>query len=142
AATATPIKSPTERDLDSAILPSRRVPDAAVTARAGHVPDLANEVAVTVETRGLQRRSVARLDVDRLLEILERERSAVVVAVQPLREVLPEEVVWHMAIVAGRHRVMRALLPALVLRVHDVTVRAGGRVVAQIGERLRVADGE
>ena len=61
---------------------------------------------------------------------------------KPLRafeSVLADEVVRDVAVVAGGDGVVRTLLPAVVLLVHDVAVGAGARVVAQVGEPLGVA---
>lgn len=59
-------------------------------------------------------------------------------AVARLRHVLADEVRRRVAIVTDRRVAMAGLEPRVVLFVHDVTVRAGGRIVSQVGVSARV----
>jgi hypothetical protein len=65
-----------------------------------------------------------------------------VVAVHRLREVLADEVVRQVAVHALRDRVVTGLLPAVVLRLHDVAVRADLRIVREVRQRFRLVHGE
>jgi len=56
--------------------------------------------------------------------------------------VLSENVVRRVAVVAGGSRVMARLEPCIVLRAHDVAVRAGGWVVGEVGVSLGIDEGE
>src|SRR5262245_12588280 len=106
------------------------------SARADEV---VHELAVAREAARLEDRGVPRRDPDRLGEVLERERLGVVPAVARLGEILADEVVREVSVDAGRDAVVARLLPGLVVRLHDVAVRAGRRVRAQVGSALGVA---
>jgi hypothetical protein len=56
--------------------------------------------------------------------------------------VFADEVMRQVAVHAGGGRVMARLLPALVLRQHDVAIRAGGRIVAQVRKPFRIEQRE
>src|SRR6476660_6315443 len=106
---------------------ARAVPDAAVAMDAAPVvfcsragdQGVVNEVAMAAQAVVLQDLRVARLDQDRFVEVLQGEPLGVVVAVQGLREVLADRLVWQVAIHAARVAVVRPLGPRRVLVVHD-----------------------
>src|SRR5262245_36186107 len=112
----------------------------AVGARAGH--ELVHHRLVAAQTVVLQDLAVARLDADRLLEVLQREALRVMPAIARLGGVLGEHGVWEMAVDARRDAVMARLLPAVVLRAHDVAVRARLRIGAEVRQALGVVKGE
>src|SRR5215813_9369297 len=86
--------------------------------------------------------AVLRRDLDRLLEVLQRERGRMPEAVVGLRHPFRQARVRQMTLDARGRVAMAAHPPAVVLRVHDVTVHAGSRVGGQIGEPLRVDERE
>src|SRR5262249_44832233 len=69
------------------------------------------------------------------------ELFAVTPAVLGLGQVLGDEGVRQVAVDALGRRVVARLLPSVVLALHDVAVRARGRVGAEGGQPLRVAKG-
>src|SRR5688500_10797535 len=62
-------------------------------------------------------------------------------AVVGLDGVLADEIVWRVAVVASRHRMMARLLPAIVMLAHDVAVDAGPRIAAEIRKAFAVTNG-
>src|SRR4051812_21204637 len=74
----------------------------------------------------------AFLDLNRLVKILKRKSLAMTQAVLDLGEVLADQIVRHVAIVASGRSVMRALPPAVILVSHDVTIHARRRIVREI----------
>src|SRR5262245_1494038 len=83
-----------------------------------HEPGMAGHAVV------LENPAALRLDHDRLVEVLQRERHRMVVAVLRLGVVLANEIVRQMAVDAGSDRMMACLLPGIELRLHDVAVHA------------------
>jgi hypothetical protein len=59
-------------------------------------------------------------------------------AVRSLNCVLANDIVRRVAIVAGRRRVMTRLYPGVILRLHDVTVRASLWIICEVGVSLGV----
>src|SRR5678815_1188518 len=101
-----------------------------------------DEVAVAAEAILLHERSIVGGDLDRLLEVLQRERGGMAEAVVGLGHPLGEPVRGKMAVDAGGGVAMAALEPAVVLLVHDVAVDARSRIGREVGEALGVAEGE
>mgnify|MGYP007068291810 CR=1 FL=1 len=62
-------------------------------------------------------------------------------AVFAFGEIFGNEALGHVALVAGGRRVVAGLLPSVVWIAHDMAVRAGFRLAAQIGEPLAFAKG-
>src|SRR5262245_35870883 len=86
--------------------------------------------------------TVFRRDLDRLLEVLQREGSRVTEAVLGLRDPLHDARMRQVALDAGRRVAMAALEPPVVLLVHDVAVHARAWVGREIREALGVDEGE
>ena len=120
--------------------------NAGVTVHAGHrvagrrapADDLVNELAVTRHAIFLKDARVARLDHDRLVEILEREPLAVPEAVVGLGGPLADKVVRKVTVVACCKGVMAGLCPSIIVGLHDVAVGAGSGVVGKIGRAVSV----
>ncbi len=74
----------------------------------------------------------ARLDLDRVVEVARGEGERMKEAVLGLGEILLHEARWRVAIVAGRNRAMTRLRVGVQMIAHDVAIRAGVRIVAQI----------
>lgn len=104
--------------------------------------DLAHESAVAAQAIILDDRRRARVQLDRLVEILKREAPGVAIAVLHLGEVLAEKVLRHVAVVAGGEGVVAGVLPGFVLLAHDVAVDAGHGVVGEIRTALGGFKGE
>src|SRR4029453_9692161 len=62
-------------------------------------------------------------------------------AIGGLRGVLAYEVGRSVAAIAGRHRAVRRLAPAVELFAHDVAVGAGRRIVRKVGPPLGIREG-
>src|SRR5262245_12806472 len=71
--------------------------------------DVVDEVLVAAQARRLEDRGIPRLDLDRLVEVLEGEALRVVVPVARLRQVLGHERVREVAVDALRDGMVRAL---------------------------------
>jgi hypothetical protein len=65
-----------------------------------------HEGLVALETVRLHDRSTSRRDLDRFAKVLKRESLGMPKAVFYFRDVFPQEIVRHMAIVASRHVMM------------------------------------
>src|SRR4030095_13031673 len=61
-------------------------------------------------------------------------------AIGCLRGILADEVCRSVAVVAGRHRAVRRLAPAVELFAHDVAVGAGRRIVRKVGPSLGIRE--
>jgi len=90
--------------------------DVLVTMTACGLDDLVVEVSNT---------NVVRVEAGREIEGMKK-------AVRSLNRVLADNVVWRMAIVAGGDGVVARLDPGVILRLHDVAVGAGLRIVGEI----------
>src|SRR4029450_7055762 len=62
-------------------------------------------------------------------------------AIGGLRGIFADEVCRSVAAIAGRHRAVRRLAPAVELFAHDVAVDAGRRVVCKVGPPLGIREG-
>lgn len=81
----------------------------------------------------------SRLDVQR--NILESKGVAVMKTIAGLGEPLANKVMRNVTVIAGRHMLMAALVPAFINGIHDMTVRAGRGIVAQIGGAFGILKG-
>jgi len=106
---------------------------------AGHGVD---EVRVAARAVVANDAPVARRDLDRLLEVLERERRGMTEAVIRLGDPLGGSRVGQMALHARRRVAMAALDPGVVLLVHDVAVHTCPRVAREVREPLGVDERE
>src|SRR5215475_5037766 len=61
--------------------------------------------------------------------------------VRCLRGILADEVCRGVAVIAGCHRAMRRLAPAVELFAHNVAVGAGRRIVSEVGPTLGISEG-
>lgn len=89
----------------------------------------------------LKNGGVARLDADRLVEVLEGEAFGMVVAITGLREHFPREINRQVAVDAGGHGVVTGLLPRVELSLHDVAVHTCLGVTTQVGKSLGITEG-
>jgi hypothetical protein len=101
---------------------------------------LVHQRAVTGQAGFLEDAAALLLDHDRLMKILESESLRMVIAVFRLGDVLADEAVGEVAIDAGGDGVVARLLPGIVLRLHDVAVRAHLGFVAHVREALGVEE--
>lgn len=97
---------------------------------------------VAVDAGAVRDRTIAGLDLDRVLEIAERESQRMKETVIRLGDPLADRVVGQMAIVANRHVVMAAVLPGIEVLLHDVAVDTRLRIVAEVAGALSVAERE
>ena len=89
----------------------------------------------------LQDRRVFWLDADRFREVLQGKALGVPKAVLRLGGVFADEIVGQMAINAFGMGVMTGFLPAVKGLTHDVTVSAGARIAAEVGNAFRIPKG-
>ena len=103
---------------------------------------LRNKRFVTPNAVVLDNSQTAAFDLNRLVKILKSKALAMPQPVLDLRQILADQIVRHVAVVAHRESVMARLLPTVVLLAHDVTVDAGGRIVGQIRPAAGLDEGE
>jgi len=108
-----------------------------VPDRAGARVHSRDEAFVTANAVTLYDSTIARGDLDRLLEVLEGERHRVPEAVVRLRDPLGQAVRGQMTLDTGGGVPVPALQPRVVLLVHDVAVHTRPR----IGRQVRKAPG-
>lgn len=102
-----------------------------------------NKIGVAAQTVRMQDFRIARLDLDRLVKILEGESFGMAIAVIGFGNQFGDDaVVRHMAIDANGRCVMAALLPRIKLIVHDVAVGARSRIGAEIRKPFRICERE
>ena len=75
---------------------------------------------------------------ERLVKSTGGEGQRVIKPVNTLDRVFPEKVMRCMAVIADRDGVMAGLEPGVVVVLHDMAIRAGGRVVGEIRRPLGV----
>src|SRR5262245_50132748 len=109
---------------------SGAVPGAGVTVQAiqrsppvpAGLDDRVDQGFVTSQAIRADQITVVRCDLDRLLEVLQRERSRVTKPVLGLRHPLHDAGMRQMTLDAGRGVAMAALEPRVILLVHDVAI--------------------
>ena len=116
--------------------------DAAYGVRVGQIPheNVIHHILMTIDTVALQDLLVLFLYYDGFMKILHRECPGMIPAVFRFRHIFAHKAVRQVAVDAGRDRVVARLLPRVVLGVHDVTVGASLRILAQVGQALGVAE--
>jgi hypothetical protein len=96
--------------------------------------DVMHEIAVTAKTTPLKDRRVARMNHNRLMEILKGKASRMTIPIVSLGKILRDKRMGQMAIDTHRGGVVRAFRPGRVLIIHDVAVGARSRVGREISE--------
>lgn len=112
-----------------------------IAARLGW-QHLMHQFLMTIEASALRHAPVARLDLNRLMKILQRKRQRMKEPVVPLGDPFPDRMMREVAIVAHGHVPMTRVLPRVKMILHYVAVCASCRIVAQIAPPLAVAEGE
>ncbi len=102
--------------------------------------DIVDDVLMAVLAVALQGDDIRLADLYRLVKLLGGEFQRVPEAVFAFAQVLQQEAVRDMAVVAGCPVVMRRLHPSVVLFVHDVALDTRLRVVRQIGVPLGIVE--
>ncbi len=108
-----------------------------ISARAGG-QHLMHEIPMAIQASVLSHSAISRFNLDRFVEISERERQGVKEAVIRLRDPFSGEVVGEMAVVTDGHVPVAAVLPGIIVRVHDVAVHAGFWIAAKVAGALAV----
>lgn len=93
---------------------------------------------VAAQAIGLKDLFIAPGDHDGLVKILESESLGVAVAIIGFGDVLGNEIRGKVAIHTAGHPVVTGFLPGIKLRLHDMAIDAGARVLAEIGKPFRV----
>lgn len=101
-----------------------------------------NERFVTTNAVLLEKARVALRYLNRLMEVLQGERSGVIPTVDGLGDILSEPIVRRVTVVTDGHVMVSRLFPGGEDIVHHVTVHAGLRIVREVREALGVAEGE
>lgn len=99
-------------------------------------------VLMAVQARSLRHARIARFDLNRIVVVLQSEGQRMEKTIVGFSNPLTNKIVGQVTIVAHRHRVMAARLPRVQVGLHDVTVGAGFRFVAQVTGTLTIAESE
>lgn len=105
--------------------------------------DRVDEILMTPQAVGLKDLGVVGGDADRFGVVVERERLAVVPTVDALGDHLVDEAVGgHVAVVAGRKRMVNVLLPGVIVRLHDMAVDTCRWIFREVTEALSEVEDE
>ena len=112
--------------------------------RIRHIPlkHFVNRILMAFHTVALKNPVILSLNHDWLMKILHRKALGVVPAVFGLGEVLSNEVVRKMTIDTPGNVMMAGFLPGVILRIHNMTVRTGSWIRAEVGQPFGVAEGK
>lgn len=101
-----------------------------------------NRALVTFDAGALCHATVARLDADGLVKVVEGEGEGMEKPVVRLRDPFADGMMGKVAIDADRGCVMTRVLPRVVIVLHDVAVHARSGVAAQITGTVSVTESE
>jgi hypothetical protein len=126
-----------------------RVSDIGVTVNAGEYlirrldrEHLVDDVLMAVKARLLGHAAIPRFDLDRLVEILQREGQRMKKTVVPFGEPLPNRVMRKMAVIANGNVTVSRMLPRIVVALHHMTIGTTGWIVAQVAPAFTIAESE
>jgi hypothetical protein len=103
--------------------------------------DLADELAMAAETILLHNHSAAGPHLDRLVKVLEGKPVGMPEAVFSFGQVFSDNVMGHMAGVAGGEVFVAGFDPAIELLTHDMAIHTGFGIIRKVGRALRVDKG-
>lgn len=106
----------------------------------GHRPHLMDNICMAVETRALRNVSISLLDLDRLVEVLERKGQGMEEAVVAFGDPFADRMMREMTIVADGDVAMAGILPGVVMTLHDVAIRTRCGIVTQVAPAFAVAE--
>src|SRR3954453_23408195 len=105
------------------------------------LPDARHDILMALQTRFLSNTEIAAGYLNVIREMLRCERKRMKESIQSFRIVFGNQSRRCMTVVADRHFPVAPLHPALILRLHDVAVRARSRIVRHIRRPARVPEG-
>lgn len=97
---------------------------------------------MAIQAGTLSHAAIAIFNPDRFRKISGRKSQRVKQAVVGLGDPFAKKIVRQMAIIATGDRMVAGFFPRVVVRLHDVTVRAGLGIVGKIGSAATVIEGE
>jgi len=86
--------------------------------------------------------TIPGFNLDWLVKVFECERQRMIKSIVRLGQQMSDDVMRQMTIVADGNMAVAGLLPRIVVRLHDVTVRARRRVANQVAVALPIAEGK
>lgn len=101
-----------------------------------------HKIPMTFQAGLLRDGSIAGLDANRIRIMASREGQRMKKTVIRFRHPFPNRMRAEMTIVAGRHRMVTRILPAIQVILHHMAIRTGHRVVAQIAHPFPVTKGK
>lgn len=106
------------------------------------IDDLMDEITVTIQALLLKDTLIAWDDLDGLVEIVEGKGPCMAKAIVGLGDIFWEKPTRGMAIVAGRHMLVAAVHPGIILGIHDMTIDADLWIIVEIGLPLGIEEGK
>lgn len=101
-----------------------------------------HKVLMAIQAGTLSHAAIAIFNPDRFRKTSGRKSQRVKQAVVGLGNPFAKKIVRQMAIIATGDRMVAGFFPRAIVRLHDVTVRAGLGVVGEIGSAATVIEGE
>ena len=95
--------------------------------------NFADKIAVAKQAVCIQYFGIPRLDADRITKNPVGECDGMMIAIACLRHPLTDEIVRHVAVVAGRKRMMAGFLPTVKVLAHNVAIDAYLGFIRYIG---------
>ena len=124
------------------------VPDRTMTTHTRHLGarsvagvDVFDDAFVTLSAGAFRDAAIARFYPERVWEIARSEGKGMPKSVIGFGQILRDEAVRSVAIVACGGRTMAALNPGVEVVLHDVAIRAGCGVIGKIGGAFRIDEG-
>lgn len=98
-----------------------------------------DKVFVAVNTRTLRHFLVSWFNLNRFVVVVQCESDGMEETVVRLCDPFANKVMGKMAIITDSDVVMRAILPTVIMLLHDVAIRARLRIIAQVAGPLPVS---
>lgn len=112
-----------------------------LTVRFCHT-HLMHDIGMAIDAGILRYSAVARLDLNRFVEVFKGERQRMEETIVGLRNPLAQKIVGQVTVVTDRHMPMARVLPRVVMIVHHVAIGARLGIIAQVACALAVTKRE
>lgn len=89
-----------------------------------------HKILVTIDTSALSHAMIARLDLDRVVVISQREGQRMEEAIVGFGDPFADRIMRQMTVIANCYMVVTGMLPRIEMLLHHVTVDAGLWIIA------------